>query len=141
MSTLSGFADASDAEPLADPYATRGFQGWCHERLDLEGFLSHLAEDFVMAKEDRIMPLDVFSKHLAESFSAYDHQEIEWQVERVTVLSPTAVVVTSSVDWIAFDPQGEVSWDGRVAWTALFEQRAGAGKITHGHLSWASEQS
>jgi ketosteroid isomerase-like protein len=113
--------------------------GAANERLDLEGFLSHLAEDFVMAKEGAIMPLDEFSEHLAESFSNYDHHVIESEPAKVTVLTPAAVVVTSSLDWVAVNPEGETVWDGPLAWTAVYEKRAGVWKLTHGHLSWASQ--
>lgn len=110
-----------------------------NEGLDLEGFVSHLAEDFVMAKEGAVMPLDAFSERLAESFSNYDHHVIESEPAKVTVLTPATVVVISSLDWVAVNPEGETVWDGPLAWTAVYEKRAGVWKLTHGHLSWASQ--
>ena len=96
-----------------------------NERLDLEGFLSHLAEDFVMAKEGAVMPLDAFSEHLTEGFSNYDHQVIGPEPAKVTVLMPAAVVVTSSLNWVEVSPEGETVRDGPLAWTAVYEKRAG----------------
>jgi hypothetical protein len=110
-----------------------------NEKLDLEAFLGHLADDFVMAKEGQVMELDAFEKHLAESFSSYDHHVIEWDPIKVSVIAPTAVVITSAQNWVAFDRKGEIMWEGPTAYTAVYELRGGAWKSTHGHLSWASQ--